>query len=263
MTGVEKKEYDHMVYDKELDYKEILSEAWFRFRDNFKSIMIITLLIYIPINIILSLIPIDSLIQKMGNYDALRTYLRILQLLESFIGVLATMAIAYLVRATLNNKEMTWQEAIQESFSHWGAVVSTGLLRGIFLIGLFILLIVPGIIYSVYWVFMVYAVALLEMSGMTALKHSEKIVRGRWTKVFAYALLFGVMATVMSAGIGFINSFLPDTEIINITINTLIDIIGSFFVVVFTVFFLNFNNTIIEPSTIKPKINQDKISNTI
>ena len=63
------------------------------------------------------------------------------------------------------------------------------IVMGIFLLGLFILLIVPGIIFSIYWIFSYY-VFLNERKGIFAsLGQSRQIVKGKWWTMLGYFIL--------------------------------------------------------------------------
>src|SRR3989338_1630534 len=126
---------------------QILSRAWSLWRDNFWTIFWITLIVYIPVNVILYFVPEP---QSLGDF---RVYLRVIQILEFFIGILATMAVAFFVDARIHGKSLEYKDSLKKSLSRWHLLIGTGLLQGLFLLGLFILLIVPGIIFSVYWSF--------------------------------------------------------------------------------------------------------------
>ena len=125
---------------------EIFGEGWRIYSSRFLAILIITLCVYIPVNIILALVPMSSLTESMGAARALQLYSNISRLLEAFIGIISTVAIAYVVEKTLLEQPVTWGEALGHGFSRWGSTFGTGLLAGIILLGLTLLLVIPGII---------------------------------------------------------------------------------------------------------------------
>jgi len=225
------------IYQKQFSIGEILSESWKRFTENFKLILIITLIIYVPINIILSLIPIE------GSFEGFRIYFKIIQFLESFIGIIATMAIAFLIKNKIDDKSISVEEAFKKSLSKWGTVIGTNILLGLFILGLTILLIIPGIIFGIYWAFTMFAVIFKNKSYKNALDYSKSIVKGRWWTVAGYSFVFGILAIIAGFIGGIPYWFLPDNIISNIATDTLIDILYSFFIVVSTIFFINFNAT--------------------
>jgi uncharacterized membrane protein len=66
----------------------------------------------------------------------------------------------------------------------------TQLLTALAILGLTLLLVVPGIIFAVYWAFTQQIATLTDKSGRDAMKYSKELVKGRWWKVVGYSLLF-------------------------------------------------------------------------
>ncbi len=69
---------------------------------------------------------------------------------------------------------------------------------------LYLLLIIPGIIFSVYWAFTLMAVALSNKKYMEALSYSRSLVNNRWWMTAAYLLLMGFIV-----GVGMLILMLP------------------------------------------------------
>jgi len=91
-------------------------------------------------------------------------------------------------------KETSVKKIIKASKSYFWKYVGLTLLISLALLGLFILLIIPGIIFSVFWIFSTY-VLIKEKKGITeSMKRSKEIVRGRWWRVFGFSLLLILMA---------------------------------------------------------------------
>ena len=74
------------------------------------------------------------------------------------------------------------------------------ILVGLIVIGGTLLLIIPGVIFSLWFAFALYAVAIDEQKPMDALKASKALVKGRWWGVFwrllAPAFVFGIAASI-------------------------------------------------------------------
>jgi len=69
------------------------------------------------------------------------------------------------------------------------------------LIPLFLLLIIPGLIFAVYWTFVLYAL-ITDNSGIGgAFSHSKRVVSGRWWTVFGYLFLFGLIIVGLTIGV--------------------------------------------------------------
>ena len=78
-------------------------------------------------------------------------------------------------------------------------VVFTAILQTILLIFLFILLIVPGIIFSIYWIFVYLVVLFRKKSFFNALTYSFNLVRYNWWRTLGYLviLLLIIIAVAM------------------------------------------------------------------
>lgn len=225
------------IYQKQFSIGKILSESWKKFTENFQLILIITLIVYIPINIILVFVPIEE------SFESFKLYLRISQILEGFIGIIATMAIAYVIKNKIDGKSISVRKALKKSFSKWGTAIGTNFLLGIFLFGLTLLLIVPGIIFFVYWIFVTFVVILSDKSGKDAMDYSKQIVEGRWWTVAGYFVVIAILGFIIGIIGGIPAWFLPENFLTSIVTDTLIDILVSFFTVVLTIFFINFDST--------------------
>ncbi len=218
-------------FPKEYSIGEILSEAWQRFTGNFWPILLIALLFYVPIEII-------SLVLAQNGMA-----LKIIKLAEGLISIVPVLAIAYLISSRRENRAVDFGEALNKAFSRWSAAIGTNILLNILLIGLFLLLVVPGIIYSVYWMFASYAVILRNKSGKDALDYSKSIVKGRWWTVAWYNFVITILTILIAIPVGIFYAFLPDHYLVTIAMNITIDIIISFLIVASTIFFLNFDST--------------------
>lgn len=93
------------------------------------------------------------------------------------------MAIAYVVKNKIDGKAVNLEKALRKALSRWGSALGTNILMGIFLFGLTLLLIIPGVMYYIYWIFVPLVVILKNKGGQDALDYSKKIVEGRRRKV--------------------------------------------------------------------------------
>lgn len=71
-------------------------------------------------------------------------------------------------------------------------------LVGIICVAGFILLVVPGIIFTIWFGLALYVFVFEDMQGMDALYRSRALVKGYWWPVFGRLLLFGFLAGVVS-----------------------------------------------------------------
>ncbi|MFA6553035.1 MAG: hypothetical protein WCT27_01260 [Patescibacteria group bacterium] len=224
----------------ELNISDIIMGAWKIFTDHLQAIVLITITVFLPLNIITVLLPgQDATAETLDPSSALG--LGISAGLLALVGVLVPMAIAYIVRQHLDRQPVDFNSAIRFSFSRWLPVVGTSLLMMAFLFGLTFLLVLPAIIFAVYWAFTTYVVSLKGKSGLDALRYSQALVRGRWWKVIGYLFVFGFITGMIGwlIGLPFVNIH---NHIVNALISTLSDIIFSFTIVATALFFINMDS---------------------
>lgn len=96
----------------------------------------------------------------------------------------------------------------------WGVSI----LAGLIIVAGFILLVIPGIIFSIWYSFAVMIVVLEGIRGNAALKQSKQYVRGRWWAIFGRIFVLFVIMAIISAivngifgGLGdYVGTFLSD-----------------------------------------------------
>jgi hypothetical protein len=244
------------IKSQKLGIGDFLGEGWQLYRVNFKNILLVILCVYIPINIIISLIPADSLLQEYGT-RGLQLYNNLLKLPEFLIGTIATVGIAAIVEQSIKGKKLSWNDSLRFGLSKWITAIGTGLLGGVILLGLTLLFIIPGVIWSLYYSFWIYVVALRNVSGKSALDYSKSLVQGQWWRVFGIFFVFGIIGFVVGLAVIVPFNLISNNRFFDIIPNTVLDIVGAFFTVVTVVFFLN-NDYRKKPvrvkKTAKPKI---------
>lgn len=217
---------------------KILSAGSKVYFEKFGAVAPVILIIYIPINIILSFIPFES-----EGFEGLRWYFRSAQILELLVGIIATVAVAKIVECAINGEPITYAEALKYSLTRWGRAIAVQILAGLIIFGMLLLLIVPGVIWAIYYTFAIYVVALRGINGKAALDYSKRLVRGQWGRVFGIGLLINLLALLAAFIIGFVIAipfafFLGD-YIIEILSSTVVDLVTGLFSVAWVVFFLN------------------------
>ncbi len=171
-----------------LELERLTSMGWEVYKHHFRSIVILVLIVALPLDLLLFFIP-SQIAQGLSN-----TALLMIQVVSGMIGVifssLSFMAIYRLIESSLQGAPVTWQEAFRHGLSRWGASLETWGTAWLILIGLFLLLVVPGIVWSVYYSFLLMVVSVRGLSGKAALDYSKNLVKGRWWRVFGFQTVF-------------------------------------------------------------------------
>ncbi|TAN33393.1 hypothetical protein EPN28_02485 [Patescibacteria group bacterium] len=182
--------------------EEILSKSWNLYKKNWKNLSNYMLLIFLPTVILFILDTANTYLYSI--FGPSKTAIGALALFFGLVAiglVFMLWAAIALSRALLKLVEDQplphWKETFSQSNNLIWPVVYTSLLAGIIILGGTFLLIVPGIIFSVWYSFVFYIVALEGKTGMSALRESKAMVAGRW-----WGILWRLLAPAVVIGLG-------------------------------------------------------------
>lgn len=120
-----------------------------------------------------------------------------------YLIISVLLSISY-VHISLAKKETSWKNVFKVARNFFWKYLGISILMGILLILLYLLLIIPGIIFTVYWIFAIYILMNEKLGIWESLKKSKQIVKGRWWRVFGYFLLLMLIIMAVSIVTGFI-----------------------------------------------------------
>ncbi len=126
-------------------------------------------------------------------------------LIGIIIGLLQLLFSVTIIITLINKragKDMSVKEALSLAMRKYGGAIGLSIVLSIFLFFLYLCFIIPGIIFSIFWVFALYAFVTEDISIMDALKKSKSLVKGRWWTVFGYLFLFFIIIISVSFCIG-------------------------------------------------------------
>ena len=107
--------------------------------------------------------------------------------------LIALFVYASLTGVSLKKSRFTFAEAKKTGSSFYFSYLGFVIVSIIFLAGLFLLLIIPGIIFLVYWIFGAYVLYYEKKGVLASLKRSRQIVKGKWWKTFGYLILMALL----------------------------------------------------------------------
>jgi hypothetical protein len=231
-----------LVYKRVLDLADIISVGWNAYWNSFSKILIVSVLIYFPMNLLFNLLVPSRGFFEPANFNLLEFLVVVFDFL---IGIVAIIAIIFILKAYLDKKPVSLNFAFDNALNNWIPALGTIILMSVLLFLLFLLLIVPGVIFAVFWAFALFVVLFKGKNGLKALKYSKSVVKGRWWRVFAYQIIFSiiVLAILFPIGIlfGSLIFYFGESVILNIILDTLLDIFSSLMIAFNLVFFLNFD----------------------
>jgi hypothetical protein len=214
---------------------ELVIFTWRMFAKEWLSIVVLSVLVSVPINLIL-------MATDKGGEESLRDAVRGFrhaQSLETLIGVIAALGIAKIVGERLEGRRISLGRALIHALSRWIPGVWTSFLEGLIIGLLCLALIVPGLIWAGYYTFSNIVVSLRGRSGKSALDYSKSLVRGRWWKIVGRTLALAAAALLPVVAIQTGAAMLPESQGLTLATEVLTDLCTSFLTVGCTVLFLN------------------------
>ncbi|MBP2652742.1 MAG: hypothetical protein H6Q73_311 [Firmicutes bacterium] len=226
------------IKERELGLGDIIKDGWAVYSQQITAIILITLLVYLPMNIAGYFY---------AEYITRNPDLSIANIVELFLGIfvlviiafIAQMAIVLIVEHAIKNdkSELNWMTALRQAFFRLGSLVGSSFLGGLIIVGLTLFLVIPGIIWSIYYTFVLQVVVLRDVGGKKALDYSKSLVKGRWWRVFWKLLAVGIIYAVIASILGAAENFLPECG--GIITDTCASLAYAFYNVASTVLFLN------------------------
>lgn len=235
--------------NEELGIGDWLSMTSHHFGKNIKVILQFVLIFNILLPLVLYFTP-----YRLGlDASAVKYYLMIygmgylvkaiaFAIITGFVGIIATLGLAITIEESVLGREITFREALSRALSTLVDSWVTSLLMGLIIVGLTLLLIIPGIIGAVYYAFVLQVVVLRQVKYKKALNYSKELVRGKWGKVFGYMLLIIVIGFALGLVLGILAlplDILGLEGLGGIITEILSKVYGGYSVVATTILFLN------------------------
>jgi len=150
----------------------------------------------------------STLTSNTGNPTILLWIIPLAIILFVILLVLITLLNICYINIGFFNKEKSFKNVFNRSKKYFWKYIGLSLLIYLCLVPLYLLLIIPGIIFSIYWIFAFYVLVRENTGIWESMKRSKIIVKGKWWKVFGYSLLLGLIIVAVSL----VSNFIPFVE---------------------------------------------------
>lgn len=149
-----------------------------------------------------------------------------------YFGVRAQVGM-YLI---LKNPTMKFKELFKETRGFFWRFFGLSILTGILVLLWTLLLIIPGIIFGVFYSFALYLLVFEDVRGMNAIKRSKALVTGYWWAVFGRTMFVILVAMLISFVLSIPFVFMSQGTIIYSIYNSLQSIVWAIVTPVFMIF---------------------------
>jgi len=239
-----------------MDFETIFGKSYSDYKKNFRVIFILTLiLVGIPL-VLSNLILLWFSVQDPVFYEMLIAedpenisvkFAMVLFLLSLIALALYFIFEAGLVKDSIKGK-FKLNKTINSGKKYFWKFVWFSIVIFSFLILLFLALIIPGIIFAVYWTLAVYIYLDSKKTVVQSLSASYHMIKGNWWRIFGYTvllfLILGVVGMIINLiglpiGMLFKNLELPDLWIsfLNFILRDVINLVYTLISVPFSILF--------------------------
>lgn len=234
---------------KSLSIGGILDQTVALIKNHFGVLLAIAAVVYVPYGLINGFVmllkmpqmptpPFEPGVMQEYQEAALMASLLTLpaSLLFGLIGIpLANGAMIWAVSQSYLGEAVSFDSAWRHAFRRALALIGTGLLYSLAMMGGFILCVIPGILFMLWFILYAQAVMLEGLSGSEAMKRSKALMKGNMGKAFVLLLLI----SVISAVIGAVGAVIPQAHISVVVQVGLQAVIVMFSAAAMTVFYFS------------------------
>ena len=189
----------------------VLDQAIGVIRDNLKLLLGIFLYAWIPFQLIVGGIQLATLPQGGASPEALAATLDaqsefwMVTFGFTVIGILlifpvTNAAVIYAVAERYLGREVSAGSALRRGVGKLGSLIWTSILWYLAIMGGFILFIIPGILFSLWFGLAHHVVVLEDLSGIDALSRSKKLVRGHLGTFIVLGLIVFIISAMLQSG---------------------------------------------------------------
>ena len=169
-------------------FGQLFTESFADYRKNFSLLIKIALLFFFLPTLIIQLF---GLINDWSSIMLLASVLLNIGLI--IITHLGTFSIVKMLADKKGEGTTDIKKAVSAGLRYLWKGIGLSIIVGLALFGLTLLLIVPGIIFSIYWAFAIFVLVNENTGIIDAMKGSKKLVKGIWWKIFGYILLLSMI----------------------------------------------------------------------
>lgn len=171
-----------------ITFVELFRKSWAILTENLFSIIMVCLIVGIPANIL------NYFLIKFEERSSVKFIFDILQFLLTLAAGISSLAIVYIAENSYNGKPpMTLWQSMWLAYKRWGSLFTASFLMSAIVFALLLLLIIPGLIWMIYYTFLYQIIALTDLKWKKALDYSKYIVRGSFWRVIGYMLAFSLV----------------------------------------------------------------------
>lgn len=187
---------------------KIFNEAWALYKTRFKTLIAISLIPFLCFLIIGFIFGVGYISLKIssntGSLSMPLIYIigLVVAIFLIYVAIWGSTASLFAIKDSA--EAIGWKESFRRSRPYIGAFFTTGLLSGLAVLGGFILFIIPGIIFGLWFSQSPYVVIEEGLNNTAALKRSKYYIKGRIGQIFGKLFYIGIITIALYIALGII-----------------------------------------------------------
>lgn len=190
---------------------ELLQTSWRLYTQNWRALKVYIALLFVPPFALLLVGLGGAYLDTIWPASAAASSVIVLALFVASIvfSIWVTIALTMALSRLAKNEPLeSWAAIFNAGAPRLWPLIYTSLLASLIIFGGALLFIVPGIIFAVWYSFVVYTIVLRGKQGLAALAASKQLVAGRWGAILWRLVAPNVVFVLASSAIQFLILFL-------------------------------------------------------
>jgi len=197
-----------------MTFGALLDRAFRLYANNFALLLGITAVAYVPLYALILVIhaSLTGGVSATASLSALVVQVMFIILWASIALPISTGAATFAISERYLGNPVTSAEALHHALKNLWTMSIAQLSAGVRIMIGFILLIVPGILWSLSYALIIPAVMVEGLKAGPSLKRSAELAKGHRGKVFAIMVVINLLVILLSSGVGSIAKLALDVE---------------------------------------------------
>lgn len=161
---------------------DLIESSWLIYKNNWKALLKVSFWMFLPTVVVTA---VGLLMRLLATSELVAVATSMTVSLPVYLAqFIATIVFVLAIDARLEDKNIDLKKMAENALKRFFPIILVAILATAAIFGGFLLLIIPGVIFSVWFAFAFYESILKDTRGTAALKASRELARGRWLPIF-------------------------------------------------------------------------------
>ena len=175
--------------ERELYVEGIIKDAWQIFKRHL-PVLLPSIILYIILGF-----TVDTFWHILFRYHRKGHFLghQLFNVTSNVLRDFIIISLILIADNAIKGEAVTFKETIKKTCGFWPSSIWANFLALLIILGMLLLIVVPGIVWAICLYFVTYAVVLQGKKGKAALNYSKSLVKGNWWKILFISFVFGAL----------------------------------------------------------------------